>query len=239
MTEAEAEAWTFGRRERMCGSKVRFASRPKAKKAIKRASQQHREARSLWHNYRCDYCGWIHIGHKMKKGFQLKTVADAIAHARRRHRRVVIPPSVDDPVADLEAHEPGAQRRWAERTLNALRTMDAYACAKRDGDRPFVGNFYMFCQSEAGASVPVASIKLSESRHLMQHDRLVAQRYFPVDAALDPSGRLLMESHLRLQKRGNPAPRLYFYDDSMGPTGRVHVGYVGKHLDNTHTSRSM
>lgn len=39
-----------------------------------------------------------------------------------------------------------------------------------------------------------------------------------------------MLSHLKIAEGGGDlAPRIYFYDDTGGPTGKVHVGFVGPH----------
>jgi hypothetical protein len=38
-----------------------------------------------------------------------------------------------------------------------------------------------------------------------------------------------MEAHLKIAG-GLLGPRLYFYDDTSGLTGKVHVGYIGAHL---------
>ena len=48
----------------------------------------------------------------------------------------------------------------------------------------------------------------------------------PVDA----SGAVTMLSHLKIAEGGGDlAPRIYFYDDTGGSTGKVHVGFVGPH----------
>lgn len=39
-----------------------------------------------------------------------------------------------------------------------------------------------------------------------------------------------MESHLKISEGGgNLAPRVYFFDDTDGPTRMVHIGFVGPH----------
>jgi hypothetical protein len=51
----------------------------------------------------------------------------------------------------------------------------------------------------------------------------------PVDRAVDASGSVYMPAHVKLGM-GGKFPRIHFYDDSKGMTGRVHVGYLGVHL---------
>lgn len=236
---ATDDDWASGKRARVCGDKFPYRTRSEAKRGIKRACQHYREARSRWRAYRCQFCQNFHIGHRMEGPIHLDTVPDAIEYARNRYDHLSIPDSVDAAAKELCAHDPQAQRRWATRVGDAFKAMDFYAKAKQRPERPFSGNFYTFCQHSNGAAVPGGAIQLTESPLLMQNARLVAQRVFAVDTALDPSGWMLMESHLRVQHTGNPAPRLYFYDDTRGQTGLMHVGYVGKHLDNTHTAKSM
>lgn len=65
------------------------------------------------------------------------------------------------------------------------------------------------------------------------------QRHLPVDIRVDESGRIHMWSHLKIAEGGGPlAPRVYFYDDTRGATGKVHIGYVGphRHMENTRTN---
>ena len=236
---AADDDWASGKRARMCGDKYPYLARSEAKRAIKRACQYYREARSRWRAYRCRYCNNFHIGHRLERPVHLDTVPDALEYARQKYPDLSIPETVDAPARELCVHDPQAQRRWAQRVGDALKALDAYAKAKQRPERPFNGTFYMFCQYSGASAVPAGAIQLTESPLLMQHSRLVEQRVFAVDTALDPSGWMLMTSHLRVQKSGNPAPRVYFYDDTRGPTGRVHIGYVGKHLDNTHTAKSM
>lgn len=238
MSEPDDE-WASGKRARVCGDKFRYYDRDSARRGIKRVCQQLGQARSQWRAYRCPYCQLFHIGHRTDQHVTLDTVMDALALARAKHQHLCIPRAVDDGAAALNVHRPEDQRRWARRTAEALRSLEAYGAAKHRHLRPFSGNFYTFCQHSQSASLPLSAVKLNESPMLLRNERLAEQRVFPVDAALDPSGWLLMESHLHVQQRGNPAPRIYFYDDTRGSTGKVHIGYVGKHLDNTHTARSM
>ncbi|MFF3859315.1 hypothetical protein [Streptomyces sp. NPDC002209] len=57
---------------------------------------------------------------------------------------------------------------------------------------------------------------------------------FPVPTAVDASGELYTEAHLRIGGGNTVAPRLHFYDDGPG-TGHVYVGCIGPHLTNTRT----
>lgn len=45
-----------------------------------------------------------------------------------------------------------------------------------------------------------------------------------------------MESHVKIDSAGATSPRVHFFDDTAGETGKVVVGYVGRHLRNTKTN---
>lgn len=78
-----------------------------------------------------------------------------------------------------------------------------------------------------------------ESETVTDCERFSEQRCLPVDPRVDPSGRVHMWAHLKIAQGGGPtAPRVYFYDDTRGPTGKVHVGFIGPHryMENTKTN---
>jgi hypothetical protein len=80
---------------------------------------------------------------------------------------------------------------------------------------------------------------MTESETVQQTKRLREQRRFPVDTRGDPSGSVIMWSHLKIAEGGGPlAPRIYFHDDTRGETGKVHIGFVGphRHTENTRTN---
>jgi hypothetical protein len=54
---------------------------------------------------------------------------------------------------------------------------------------------------------------------------------FPVGKLVQPGGQILMLAHLKIAQGGeNHIPRVYFYDDTKGATGKVHVGFIGPHF---------
>lgn len=66
MTEEEYDAW---RRERMCGPpwkpKIKYENRAKAKAVARRLSQKN----AKMSDYKCEYCGHFHVGHKSVKSY--------------------------------------------------------------------------------------------------------------------------------------------------------------------------
>jgi hypothetical protein len=164
------------------------------------------------------------------------TMADAVARARREFAdRVRIPASVDKTLAGLDEAPLAMRQRWGKRCWEALCTLDAYVRAK--AAKTFHGDFYTFCLFNPEATFPSAQINSKESLQITGNDRLRAQRTFEVDKRVDPTGKILMVAHLAIQRAGTLAPRLYYLDDSAGPTGIMHVGYIGRHLENRLTQR--
>jgi hypothetical protein len=53
----------------------------------------------------------------------------------------------------------------------------------------------------------------------------------PISVDVEPVGRTLMEEHIKIEQGGALAPRIHFFDDTSGATGRIHIGWFGHHLD--------
>ena len=64
----------------------------------------------------------------------------------------------------------------------------------------------------------------------MNNPDLCKHRTLPIDRAVDESGYVEMQAHLKpVQGGGMQIPRIYFHDDTKGRTGKVHVGFIGPH----------
>ncbi len=133
----------------------------------------------------------------------------------------------------LELDEAERARVWAAKAWNALRALDSYAQAAREG---FNGGFYQHCTSDRPGAVnwPLKQLATAESETTM--NKWGAERIFIVPLEVDSSGRKEMQAHLKLDSKGSTSPRIYFLDDTKGVTGQVIVGYVGPHLTNTKTN---
>jgi hypothetical protein len=133
----------------------------------------------------------------------------------------------------LELDEAERARVWAAKAWNALRALDSYARAAREG---FNGGFYQHCTSDRPGAVnwPLKQLATAESDTTM--NRWGTERIFAVPQVVDPSERKEMQAHLKLDSKGSTSPRIYFLDDTKGPTGQVIVGYIGPHLTNTKTN---
>lgn len=117
----------------------------------------------------------------------------------------------------------------ANTTWRGFRALAAYSSAKR---RDFQGDFWQWCERGEPDSWPASQKKLSmtESETLQKNKKLMQSRVFPVDRSLEASGKLTMVAHLKVNEGGGDlAVRIYFFDDTTGPTRKVHVGFVGPH----------
>ncbi len=162
------------------------------------------------------------------------TVSEAVSEAHERLTGVVIAGNAGHDLEDLDS-APNS-RAWGETTWKGLRALHIYAEAQ------FSGNFKEWCkQSGHYWAWPASDKKLSmtESTSVRNSPRLADQRLFAIDTRVEPSGRIHMWSHLKIAEGGGRlAPRIYFHDDTSGPTGLVHVGFIGPHhhTENTRTN---
>lgn len=59
-----------------------------------------------------------------------------------------------------------------------------------------------------------------------------AERIRPVPSSVDPSGKVLMAAHFKPTWRDHFSPRMHYYDDT-NRSGKIYIGYVGRHLTGT------
>lgn len=158
----------------------------------------------------------------------------ALVTADARLENLVINPASTGPAQRLDAYPEG--RAWGARAWRALRALHSYVEAKRAGV-DHSADFGAYCRAGAGPHLfPAANVVPIESDAVRQDPAYRRARIFAVDPRVDPSGEVFMESHIRIGGKRDPAPRLHFFDDTSGPTGKVHVGYLGPHLRSGKTS---
>lgn len=136
----------------------------------------------------------------------------------------------DDAVRELDGVNTAPQATaWGRTVWRGLRALAAFA---EDRSAGFQGNFYDWCRSGAphGWPATVKKVSLSESATVQNGSKLSAARLLPVSTEVDPSDRITMWSHLKIATGcGDLAPRVHFYDDTSGPTQKVHIGFIGPH----------
>ena len=77
-------------------------------------------------------------------------------------------------------------------------------------------------------------MRLDESETVRTKPKWRQERVFRVPLEVDPDGRVFMGAHITIgaSANGRINPRLYFLDAVL-KTGRIYVGYIGRHLTNT------
>jgi hypothetical protein len=159
--------------------------------------------------------------------FEPEFCSEVVERVAEFFSRVEVHPSVMDGAVELDGH---ADESWARKAWLAFRALDAYAEAKETEE--FDGDFKSFCERSAVDTViPSYWVARNETKMTMANDRFRKLRVLPTSSEVDSSGRILMEQHIKIEQGGNPAPRIHFHDDTRGPTGKIHIGWFGPHLD--------
>ncbi|TFC38969.1 hypothetical protein [Cryobacterium sp. TMT2-14] len=110
-----------------------------------------------------------------------------------------------------------------------------YAELRTDGR--FQGSVHQYLNDSAtiGRKCSPQRHAAGESESVMGNARMSRERVFPVPKQVDRSGQMMMTAHFKPTHSDSFAPRLYYFDDTAG-TGKIYVGYVGRHLTNTRTN---
>lgn len=153
-----------------------------------------------------------------------KSVSETISNARRVLTNLEIPKSAEQSIEVLDNSE--SVRVWAGDIGQLLTAMSAYVAAANKGT--FNGNFIQWCQHTG--EYPANKIAMKDSGTTKKDPKLRDTRVFAVSKQLDPSGLLRMEAHAKIRPQGDGRiPRVYFYDDTKGPTKKMHIGFIGPH----------
>lgn len=162
---------------------------------------------------------------------QLLSIAE-LRHHTRRLQRVSL--DVDWMVA-ARLDDSFKAATWAAKAWRALRALDDYAEARANGE--FHRDFRAYCVEPPPGRMGISGnvVAVNESDDTRANRRFAAARLFRVPAEVHPDGAVYMWAHIKLDSTGRTAPRIHFYDDTSGPTNRIHVGYIGPHLPNKQT----
>ena len=117
----------------------------------------------------------------------------------------------------------------AKRCWDGLLALHDYARARSTGVHEGGLVDYLRTTPQGFHGFGVSNCATQESGPTKEQKDLAEQRRFTVPTTVDPSGAVVMWPHLKLGKIGRISPRLHFHDDVAG-TGKVYVGYIGRHL---------
>lgn len=148
---------------------------------------------------------------------------------------LVVPEKCYGDAAKLDANS--GSSKWARKAWRTFRAMERYVAAVRLGQANSE-NFREFARSgdTSADAIPLTWVELAESETTRNNERMRQARTFEVDERVSADGRQFMEAHIKLDQGGPVAPRIYFFDDTRGVTGSIHVGYFGSHLPNKSTN---
>ena len=121
---------------------------------------------------------------------------------------------------------------WVTRAWEALLALNDYARYQFDNPGSGLGfHSYLRDPPDGYRVIPVKRLASQESDYVRNRGKLNEKRFFRVPVEVDPTGRVPMYAHIKLDIEYGICPRLYFFPD-LGPdtTNRVYVGYLGRHL---------
>ncbi len=124
---------------------------------------------------------------------------------------------------------------WAARSWDMLRVLDGYAAARFRGEFGKGVHAYLGHTPPGRPGYPPGAHSTQESEPVERSPRLRKLRVFPVPRDIHPDGVIFMDAHFKIARKGLISPRIY-YHDGASQTGKIYVGYIGKHLPNAHTN---
>ncbi len=139
----------------------------------------------------------------------------------------------EDIAAEVEKRDPYG--KYAADLWDFVRVLHDYA--EMRATEGFSGNVHMYLSDDN-----VNSFQCNPQRHaaresdsVIQNSSWRSERVHPVPTEVDPDGVVLMEAHFKPTHRDMFAPRMHYFDDT-GNTGKIYVGYIGRHLSTTQSS---
>lgn len=141
-----------------------------------------------------------------------------------------------DPDKAVELDDEWKGSTWAAKVWDCLSALNDYSALRRSNG--FSGTFREYCSNvpPGARGYPSTRVAMVESESVRNNPRMRQERVLPVPREISRTGTVFMESHVKIDSAGATSPRVHFFDDTAGETGKVVVGYVGRHLRNTKTN---
>jgi len=143
--------------------------------------------------------------------------------------RVVFTGDVDTALEiDLREKTP----RYAYAFWDYVHVLYDYAEGKASGR--IASGLHAYLKSDAidGHKCPPDRHASTESDSVLNRPEWRAERMLPVPSEVSDTGKVLMDAHFKPTWRDTFAPRMHYYDDTAR-SGKIYVGYIGRHLKNT------
>lgn len=147
--------------------------------------------------------------------------------------RYVVFTGDQQPVLDLDITD--NLGRSARKAWQALRSLEDYARLKEES--VFPGTVHDYCRETPSGCQGWSAERhaYDESGSVKNYERFASARQLPVPEEAVAGGVVFMGAHFKLLTHRTVTPRMHYYDDTAG-TGKVYVGYLGRHLPNTRTN---
>jgi len=140
-----------------------------------------------------------------------------------------------DPKNALDLDDFDPLGTWAAKSWDVLRVLNGYAAARRHGEFSKGVHAYLGHTPAGRPGYPPGAHSTQESEPVERSPKLRKLRVFPVPEDIHPDGAIFMDAHFKIARRGLVSPRIHYHDDTS-QTGKIYVGYIGKHLPNAHTN---
>lgn len=124
--------------------------------------------------------------------------------------------------------------RYAGALWSYVQVLYDYAALK--AEHGYSGGVHAFITDDgaAGRKCPRDRHAATESESVLNNRSWHAERVLPVPPGVAADGKVLMDAHFKPTHRDSFAPRMHYYDD-VDRSGRIYIGYIGRHLTNTKT----
>ena len=130
----------------------------------------------------------------------------------------------DQALKDSKRLNSAKEKNWLPDTWAALGSLHEYATT----EHLHRGDYEAWTHSRVSEHAwYINRIAMRESDVTMH--RHAKTRVFPVDTRVSSDGCIEMQAHLKIELKGKVRPRVFFYDDTEGETGLVHIGFIGPH----------
>lgn len=155
--------------------------------------------------------------------FELAADSDLLPH-------VLVLDSAQEPVKALRGHS--SEKTWMRRTWEALEALNSYGAAKAEHGVGTLPHFSAYLDWPQATTVISKGMYVAAEVLLERGGNDLRVRRTRLFTVPELGEDVFMGSHVRIGSGKPPAPRMHFYDDTAGRTGKVIVGYVGPHLPN-------
>lgn len=155
----------------------------------------------------------------------------------KTHKAITLVEFTGRPEGAQQIDERYQAGRYNTQIWQYVRALYSYAEQKKRGLKASF-HTYLSDPNIDGEKVPTTHYSAGESQSVGNRTKWRAMRMLPVPKAVDASESIYMEAHFTPSRSDTFAPRVHFYDDTSGPTGKVYIGYIGRHLENTQTTNT-